>query len=177
MSYFIFDIMDSDHETSRIDDDQECQIPEELLLPRDVLLRTNWLYCVDALRVHDLREMEISRDLANFYLGYMSRLLLISTSVLSYITNPYMVSIRPQLQQQMYDNLSAMLHLTYYEGLCSLLELKPISYYPSLNRSTSSHLTNRFPPKSRQHIEELSVLECQSLTGLSTNQLKDYFSM
>ena len=169
----MFGIMDN-HGTSGNDDEQQSQIPHELLLPRDVLSRTNWLYRVDALRVHDLREMEISYYLANFYLGYISRLLVMSTSILTYIRNPFMVSIRSQLHQ-VYDNVSAMLHLAYSEGLCSLLELISISYYPSSNRSTFSGLDNRFPPKKCQHIDELSASECQSMTGLSTNQLKILF--
>ena len=131
----MFGIMDN-HGTSGNDDEQQSQIPHELLLPRDVLSRTNWLYRVDALRVHDLREMEISYYLANFYLGYISRLLVMSTSILTYIRNPFMVSIRSQLYQ-VYDNVSAMLHLAYSEGLCSLLELISISYYP---RQSIEHL-------------------------------------
>ena len=38
--------------------------------PRDILRRTNWLYRVDALRPHDIREMCIMWELAELFQGY-----------------------------------------------------------------------------------------------------------
>ena len=39
-------------------------------LPRDLLRRTNWLYRVDALRIHDMREMYQLWDICNLFERY-----------------------------------------------------------------------------------------------------------
>ena len=35
--------------------------------PRDILRRTNWLYRVDALRPHDMREMSVLWELTELF--------------------------------------------------------------------------------------------------------------
>ena len=65
------------------DDDESADEFEGMVLewyPRDSLRRTNWLYRVDALRPHDIREMEVLWDLCNAFRGYAVALLAVGAS-------------------------------------------------------------------------------------------------
>ena len=58
--------------------------------PRDILRRTNWLYRVDALRPHDIREMSIMWELAELFQGYATQYIIwayIICSIISSSTN------------------------------------------------------------------------------------------
>ena len=61
-------------DSSSTDDDDSEQSNEDLSqiswLPRDLLRRTNWLYRVDALRIHDMREMYQLWDICNLFERY-----------------------------------------------------------------------------------------------------------
>ena len=51
----------SDENTSSEEDDDSEHLNhnsvQSMWVPRNILRRTNWLYHVDALRIHDMREM------------------------------------------------------------------------------------------------------------------------
>ena len=54
--------MSSENTSSEEDDDSEHLNHNSVILPwilRNILRRTNWLYYVDALRIHEMREMQI----------------------------------------------------------------------------------------------------------------------
>ena len=57
-------IMDSDTSIENIEENLASWYP------RDILCRTNWLYRVDDIRPHDIREMCIMWELAELFQGY-----------------------------------------------------------------------------------------------------------
>ena len=76
-----FEGMSSD---SSIDDvDQAIQT----WYPRDILRRTNWLYRVDALRPHDLREMSVLWELTQTFRYYATLFIAWAYSIRSVISN------------------------------------------------------------------------------------------
>ena len=44
--------------------------------PRTILRHTNWLYCVDALCNHNMREMQILWEVATFFEGYATKFII-----------------------------------------------------------------------------------------------------
>ena len=55
--------------------------------PRDVLRRTNWLYRVDALRPHDIREMAILNELCELLECYATQFIIWAYSLRAIIHN------------------------------------------------------------------------------------------
>ena len=55
--------------------------------PRDVLRRTNWLYWIDALRNHDIREMQLLWDLTDVLKSYAQQFIVWVYLIKSIIDN------------------------------------------------------------------------------------------
>ena len=86
--------MDND-DTDFADNQHSCYPPmEEIILSRNVLSKTNWLYRVDELRVHDIREMDVLLQLSNLYLDYQSRLISFLSIVQLRLSSEIPISVR-----------------------------------------------------------------------------------
>ena len=72
-SYYIDD---SDDEPPDIPDVNELDGFVRRWLPRNVMNRTNWLHRVDALRVHDIREMRVLWEVAEMCLEHCNQFVL-----------------------------------------------------------------------------------------------------
>ena len=64
--------------------DVENQIDRWYL--RNILSRTNWLYRVDALRSHDVHEINILRELCQLFQGYAMQLIIWAYSIRAVIS-------------------------------------------------------------------------------------------
>ena len=54
--------------------------------PRDILQRTNWLYRMDSLRNHDVREMSLLWEIAELFQDYATSFLVWAHSIKSIMT-------------------------------------------------------------------------------------------
>ena len=99
-------INNSNNETNNYD--EEAQQDDESFLrnwyPRDIASRTNWLYRIDALRMHDIREMHIIWDLMNLYKHYATQFLIWATVVSSVLHSTTNYLLREQLQRKFHYN-------------------------------------------------------------------------
>ena len=59
--------MEDDCNDSNSMNENSNNIHQDVLYSREVLSRTNWLYRIGALRVHDMREMDRMLEMSNSY--------------------------------------------------------------------------------------------------------------
>ena len=133
--------------------------------PRDILRRTNWLYRVDSLRNHDIREMSALWEVASLCLEYSNQFVLwahIIKTIISNTIDPF----RSEQLTKIFNIIIEILQLISSEGYCFYLDFLHIAYYPHTNRQ------HQHPPVVNQSIDELSDGDARDLTGLSTAQLK-----
>ena len=72
----MFYIDDDDDEPPDIPDLNELDGYVRNWLPRNMMNRTNWLHRVDALRVHDIREMNVIWEVAEMCLEHCNQFVL-----------------------------------------------------------------------------------------------------
>ena len=85
--------------------------------PRDVLRRTNWMYRVDALRPHDIREMSSLWELCVIYKDYAIQFLIWAYSlrtIISASTNP----IFTEKMEGIVTIIIVMIQMFWSEGYC-----------------------------------------------------------
>ena len=99
-----------------------------LWFPRNILRRTNWLYRVDALRNHDIREMNILWEVASLFLQYSNLFLSWAVSIKVIIdSSADMVFVRNM--RTMYDLIMQILQILDSEGYCYFLDFLKILIY------------------------------------------------
>jgi len=133
--------------------------------PRRILRRTNWLHRIDALRVHDIREMNILWEVASICLEQCYQFVIWAYVVKSVIDTTA-DGIYQQHLKGVFDVIIDILQLLCSEGYCYYLDFLKISYYPETNRP------NEFPPHFNSKIEELLDVDAREMTGLSKDQLR-----
>ena len=109
--------------TSESSDDEShtVHLRDDILFPREVLSRTNWLYRVDALRVHDKREMKQLWELTLLLLQYLAGLVSYAAVLIKVMRRGYGVGMMTRLRNT-YRDVIKMIELTYSEGYCYFLE-------------------------------------------------------
>ena len=143
--------------------------------PRDILRRTNWLYRVDALRPHDIRELSIIGELVFLYRDYAMKFLIWAHS-LTAIARSSLNSQFSNHLQKIIDIILSMTELLWSEGYCYLLDYSNIAYYPSSNRFSRESHGRRFPELRYQTIDGLGNNMCREMTGLSVAQIRILFT-
>ena len=138
--------------------------------PRDILRRTNWLYRVDALRPHDIRELSIIGELVFLYRDYAMKFLIWAHSLTAIARNSLNSNFSNRLQN-IIDIILSMTELLWSEGYCCLLDYSNIAYHPSSSCFTREAHGRRFPELRYQTVDGLGNNMCQDLTGLSVAQL------
>ena len=138
---------------------------EDIWLPRNILRRTNWLYRVDALRNHNIREMSVLWEVSVLCLEYC-KINLAYVHDLFYIISGNIDEDYRDTLEKMSTLLIELLQLIMSEGYCYFLDFLHIAYYPASNRH------HQFPPIKYTLIDELTDHNARELTGLSINQLK-----
>ena len=136
--------------------------------PREILRRTNWLYRVDSLRMHDVREMNIMWELACLFKYYATQFLLWSFLLAKKMRQTINDSIK-QTVKKAWKITTSMVMFLLSEAYCYFLDFIEIAYYPETNRMNSG---NRYPPIKFTTINEMSMHECREMTGFSKPQLR-----
>ena len=133
--------------------------------PRHILSRTNWLYRVDALRNHDLREMTDLWVVSEFCLKYLHQLVL-----WGHVVNQMLITSINEtskgLLHSTFNFIIELIQLVHSEGYCFYLDYLHIAYYPSSNRQ------HQFPPIMNNHINDFPDNDAKDITGLSVAQLR-----
>ena len=143
--------------------------------PRAILSRTNWLYRVDALRPHDIRELSILGELVILYRDYAMQFLIWAHSLTVIARNSINSHFSNRLQN-IIDIVLSMTELLWSEGYCYLLDYTAIAFHPSSNRFTREAQGRRFPEVKNTTIDGLGNNVCRNLTGLSVAQLRILFT-
>ena len=89
--------------------------------PRDVLRRTNWLYRVDALRPHDLREMDIIWELCELMQEYASRFIILAYSLRA-IVNFTSDHVLAEKLETIVKTIIKLIEMFWSEGYCYFLD-------------------------------------------------------
>ena len=89
--------------------------------------RTNWLHRVDALRVHDIREMNILWEVAEICLEHCNQFVLWSYVIQNVILNAY-DTIYQQHLKKVLDLIMGILQLLCSEGYCYYLDYMRIAF-------------------------------------------------
>ena len=165
---------DDDDSVSRTDVSDDVIIGA-LLHPSASLSRTSWLYRLDALRVHDQRQMQSLMELSKRCMMMLGQLLSMVASVSTLMFS--LVDVNQLVQAEtLYDDLLFRIQDCFSVGYQALVEYTKIAYYPSSNRNCGRNNHNRYPPIKRQCIDDLTISESMEMTGLSLNQLKKLYS-
>ena len=155
-------------------DSHNHQLSDFILLPREVLSRTNWLYIIDALQVHDRREMKLLWKLTVLLLQYMVWVANYAVVLITLMKRNYdygrMIIIR-----KTYRKVIQLIELAYSERYCYFMDYMSMAYYLAGNRDRDGEEGLRYPPSIRLEINTLSPSEYGDLTWLSTNQLYKLF--
>ena len=80
--------MPIDSSSSEDDESEHFNHDSSLLswVPRNILRRTNWLYCVDALIIHDIREMHNLWEICNLLKRYATQCITWAYSIKAFIS-------------------------------------------------------------------------------------------
>ena len=132
--------------------------------PRAILRRTNWLHRIDALRVHDMREMDLLWEVARMCLEQCN-IFVLWAYVVKTVIHSSMDNIFKTRLKRVLDLIIEILQLLCSEGYCYYLDFMKIAYYPETNRP------NNFPDKFNQCINDLTEIDARDMTGLSKQQL------
>ena len=135
---------------------------------------TNWLYRVDALRIHDTREMQMSWDVCSLCERYATQFIAWVYSIKA-IINMSIDSIIISKFERILSNITKLIEMFWSEGYCYFLDFLRIAYYPVTNRFTRANNGPRFPSILRTRISMLGHNEAIPLTGFSFNQLELLF--
>ena len=165
------ELSSSDEDDSEVFNNDYSQLS---WVPRDVLRRTNWLYRVDALRIHDLREMHNLWEICNLFEKYASMFVAWAYSIKAIMftsTDNILIS----KLNNIFTILTKIIELFWSEGYCYFLDFLRIAYYPITNRFNCSNSGPRFATVSRVRISMLGHNEALELTGFSMNQLELLF--
>ena len=93
--------------------------------PRDILMRTNWLYRIDALRPYDRREMRLFFELASMFLEYCTLFLCWGYSLqtmLKRVSGSFKNNLEKVIRM-----IFAMTALLWSEGYCHYLTFLKIA--------------------------------------------------
>ena len=165
------ELSSSDDDNSEVFNNDYSQLS---WVPRDILRRTNWLYRVDALRIHDLREMHNLWEICNLFEKYASMFVAWAYSIKAIMftsTDNILIS----KLNNIFTILTKIIELFWSEGYCYFLDFLRIAYYPITNRFNCSNSGPRFATVSRVRISMLGHNEALELTGFSMNQLELLF--
>ena len=159
-------MMESD-QNNRDEDDMSS-----IWLPRQVQNRTNWLYRMDALRPHDINEMNILWELVCVFKDYAIQYLIWAHILVRKIKESRSGSIRIKTRKVL-KLVRSMVQLLWAESYCYFLDFLEISYYPISNRFSSRGMNGpRFPPCKNNCISQLGTNEAKEMTGFSKHQLE-----
>ena len=162
-------------DSSSTDDDDSEQSNEDLSqiswLPRDLLRRTNWLYRVDALRIHDMREMYQLWDICNLFERYATMFIAWAYSIKAIMSTSTDNIVTSKLNN-IFIIITKLIEMFWSEGYCYFLDFLRIAYYPVTNRFNSSNSGPRFATVTRLKISMLGHNKAKELTGFSMNQLE-----
>ena len=145
------ELSSSDEDDSEVFNNDYSQLS---WVPRDVLRRTNWLYRVDALRIHDLREMHNLWEMCNLFEKYASMFVAWAYSIKAIMftsTDNILIS----KLNNIFTILTKIIELFWSEGYCYFLDFLRIAYYPITNRFNCSNNGPRFATVSRVRISML----------------------
>ena len=127
-------------------------------MPRDILRRTNWLYRVDALRIHDLREMHNLWEICNLFEKYATLFVAWAYSIKAIMSSSTDNIVISKLNN-IFTIVTKLIEMFWSEGYCYFLDFLRIAYYPVTNRFTRNDQGPRFREKKRMTISEISVNE------------------
>ena len=142
--------------------------------PRDILRRTNWLYRMDSLRNHDVREMSLLWEITELFQDYATSFLVWAHSLKSIINITSDLAFTAHLEK-LFDLVRTMSELFLSEGYCCFLDFMQIAYYPSGNRITSANNGDRFSDHFNCTIRSININHSKDMTGLSINQLLELY--
>ena len=135
--------------------------------PRDLLRRTNWLHRVDALRIHDIREMRLLWEATSMIQDYC-HMFVIWANVIMSVINSSTNGVGNHLHKVL-ETIMSILQMLLSEGYCYFLDYMKIAYFPESN----CYVT--FPPIKNRYIDDLSDNVAREMTGLSLSQLHTLF--
>ena len=168
----------SDENTSSEEDDDSEHLNhssvQSMWVPRNILRRTNWLYRVDALRNHDMREMRMLWDVCSLCERYATQFIAWAYSIKAIINISIDSNIISKFDRIL-SIITKLIEMFWSEGYCYFLDFLRIAYYPVTNRFTRSNNGPRFPIISRTRISMLGHSEAMQLTGFSFHQLQLLF--
>ena len=154
-----------------MDNDNSIQSPFRNWFPRAILRRTNWLYRVDGLRIHDIREMNTLWELTYLFRGYALQFLSWGWTLMT-VVNSDSCEKSVVFLRKLIDYVVKMVELLWCEGYCYFLDFLEIMYYPATNRISGRNIGIRFQPARRKKISEIDIGEAKEMTGFSKAQLE-----
>ena len=165
--------MSIDSSSTDDDDNEDLNHDSSLLqwVPRTILRRTNWLYRVDALRNHDLREMHNIWEICNLFERYATQFIAWAYSIKAFIATST-DNIAISKFQKIFTIVLKITEMFWSEGYCYYLDFLRIAYYPVTNRFNTANSGPRFATVSRMKISMLGHNEASELTGFSMYQLE-----
>lgn len=164
----MFYIDDDDDEPPDIPDLNELDGYVRNWLPHNMMNRTNWLHRVDALRVHDIREMNVIWEVAEMCLEHCNQFVLWAYVIQNVILDATDIIYQTHLKTVL-DLIIGVLQMLCSEGYCYFLDYMRIAYFPNTNRPT------QFPAHFNSNIDDLSDIgdvTARDMTGLSLGQLR-----
>ena len=164
------DVNDDGVNESILSDD----IGNDILRPRVPLSRTNWLYRLDALRVHDKLEMQRLLQISANCISLLPHLFSMVSSLDLFVLSPLDRDHIAKLEM-LHDEVMNRIKECFRIGYSSLVQYVNIAFYPSSNRNNGRTNQHRYPPIKRRSIDDLSISESREMTGLSINQLKKLY--
>ena len=135
--------------------------------PRDLLRRTNWLHRVDALRIHDIREMRLLWEATSMIQDHC-HMFVIWANVIMSVINSSSNGVANHLHKVL-ETIMSILQMLLSEGYCYFLDYMKIAYFPDSNRYVT------FPEIKNCYIDDLSDNVAREMTGLSRSQLRTLF--
>ena len=108
--------------------------------PRAILRRTNWLHQIDALRVHDIREMNLLWEIASICLEQCNQFVL-WVYVVKHVIDTSFDTVYQQHLKGVLDVIIDILQLLCSEGYYYYLDYMKIAFYSDTN------CPNNFPEK------------------------------
>ena len=111
-------------------DDVESHL--EQWFPRNILRRTNWLYQVDALRPHDIREMNIIWELCEDFECYARQFIIWAYSI-RFIISATADTVYADKLESLVKLIVKMAEMFWAQGYCFFLDFLQIAYYPVTN--------------------------------------------
>jgi hypothetical protein len=144
--------------------------------PRQALRNTNWLHRTDALRVRDLRTLQMLQYQAQSFLDMATQWVVFLHGIYG-----FMNLMCRQGRQALFEQARGLFQITlvlcqvvYSEGYCFFLDFMELAHYPSSNR-TPEESSNRYFEEQYLTIDSLTENEAHEFTGFTKRHLHRLF--